>query len=137
MTDDVAQLVLRNNYLQTQSISMSEIRSVERIDEIARLITILEKTGLLVRRLEYLPDETEIDDRRARRQGFTRPELAVVLSYAKIDLYDGLIASGESLVDFLKLDPLRLLSVGLAAPIRRVHPGPPPEPADTRNADCE
>ncbi len=107
MTDDVADLVLRNNYLQTQSISMSEIRSVERIDEIARLITSLEDTGLLDREIEYLPDEAEIDDRRARKQGFTRPELAVVLSYAKIDLYDGLIDSGQPLDDFLVIDPLR------------------------------
>ncbi|MCH7822064.1 MAG: NAD-glutamate dehydrogenase [Proteobacteria bacterium] len=107
MTDDVAELVLRNNYRQTQSISMSEIRSVERIDEIAQLISNLEKTGLLNRALEYLPDETEIEDRRAHKQGFTRPELAVVLSYAKIDLYNGLIASGDTLVDFLVVDPLR------------------------------
>ncbi len=107
MTDDVAELVLRNNYLQTQAISMSEIRSVERIDEIARLIVNLEKTGLLNRSLEYLPDETEIEDRRARKQGITRPELAVVLSYAKIDLYNGLIGSGETLEDFLIVDPLR------------------------------
>ena len=61
---------------------MSEARSVERIDEIARLITNLENTGLLDREIEYLPEETEIDERRARKQGFTRPELAVVLSYA-------------------------------------------------------
>jgi glutamate dehydrogenase len=107
MTDEVAGLVLRNNYLQTQSISMSETRSVERIDEIAQLITNLEKTGLLNRELEYLPGETEIDDRRARKQGFTRPELAVVLSYAKIDLYNGLIDSGETLEDFLIVDPQR------------------------------
>jgi glutamate dehydrogenase len=107
MTDNVAELVLRNNYLQTQSISMSEIRSVERIDEIAQLITNLESTGLLDREIEFLPEESAIDDRRARKQGFTRPELAVVLSYAKIDLYNGLIDSGASLVDFLIIDPLR------------------------------
>ncbi len=107
MTDDVAELVLRNNYLQTQSISMSEIRSVERIDEIARLIKNLENTGLLNRAIEYLPAEPEIDERRARKQGFTRPELAVVLSYAKIDLYNGLIGSGETLEDFLIVDPPR------------------------------
>ncbi len=47
MTDDVANLVLRNNYLQTQAISMSETLSVARIDETARLITALERTGLL------------------------------------------------------------------------------------------
>ncbi|MDH3532107.1 MAG: NAD-glutamate dehydrogenase [Gammaproteobacteria bacterium] len=107
MTDDVAALVLRNNYLQTQSISMSEIRSVERIDEIAQLISNLEKTGLLDRELECLPEETEIDERRARKQGFTRPELAVVLSYAKIDVYNRLIDSGDSLEDFLIVDPPR------------------------------
>jgi glutamate dehydrogenase len=107
MTDDVAAAVLRNNYLQTQAISMSEIRSLERTDETARLITSLERTGLLDRDLEYLPEESEIEERRARKQGFTRPELAVVLSYAKIDLYNGLIASDETLEDFLKIDPLR------------------------------
>ena len=107
MTDDVAKLVLRNNYLQTQAISMSEVRSVERIDEMGRLIASLEKTGVLDRELEYLPGEAEIEDRRLRKQGFTRPELAVVLSYAKIDLYDGLMASGQTLEDFLIVDPLR------------------------------
>ncbi|HNP37046.1 MAG TPA: NAD-glutamate dehydrogenase [Woeseiaceae bacterium] len=107
MTNDVAELVLRTNYLQTQAISMSEIQSVERIDETARLITNLERTGLLNRALEYLPEDSEIEDRRARKLGFTRPELAVVLSYAKIDLYDGLIASNDSLEDFLRIEPLR------------------------------
>ena len=107
MTDDVADLVLRNNYLQTQSISMSEMLSADRIDETARLIADLEHSGLLDRDIEFLPDDVEIEERRNRKQGFTRPELAVVLSYAKIDLYDGLIDSGESLVDFLAIDPQR------------------------------
>ena len=123
MTDDVAKLVLRNNYLQTQSISMSEIRSVERIDEIAQLITNLEKTGLLDRGLEYLPDDSEIEDRRARKEGFTRPELAVVLSYAKIDLYDGLIDSGETLEDFLRIDPLRYFPQSLRKRYNEFIPG--------------
>lgn len=107
MTDDVANLVLRNNYLQTQSISMSETISVKRIDETARLISDLERTGLLNRAIEFLPDEAQIDERRNRKQGFTRPELAVVLSYAKIDLYNGLIGSDQTLVDFLAIDPQR------------------------------
>ena len=107
MTDDVAELVLRNNYLQTQAISMSELRSIERIDETARLIASLEHSGLLDRDLEFLPDDVEIEERRARKEGFTRPELAVVLSYAKRDLYDGLITSNETLEDFLEVDPQR------------------------------
>ena len=123
MTDDVAERVLRNNYLQTQSISMSEVRSVERIDEIARLITNLENTGLLDRSIEYLPDETEIDERRARKQGFTRPELSVVLSYAKIDLYNGLISSGETLEDFLIVDPQRYFPAILRRRYSDIIPG--------------
>ena len=107
MTDDVAKLVLRNNYLQTQSISMSETLSADRIDETARLISDLERTGLLDRAIEFLPDEVQIEERRNRKQGFTRPELAVVLSYAKIDLYNGLIDSNETLIDFLAIDPQR------------------------------
>ena len=107
MTDDVARFVLRNNYLQTQAISMMEARAVERIDETARLIVNLEKTGLLDRDIEFLPDEAEIDERHRRKQGLTRPELAVVISYAKIDLYDGLVQSNEGLEDFLQIDPQR------------------------------
>jgi glutamate dehydrogenase len=107
MTDDIAKFVLRNNYLQTQSISMMEARARERLDETARLITNLEKTGLLDRDLEFLPDAAEIDERRQRKQGLTRPELAVILSYAKIDLYNGLVDSDQALDDFLTTDPQR------------------------------
>jgi glutamate dehydrogenase len=107
MTDEVAAFVLRNNYLQTQSISMMEARARERLDESARLIADLERTGLLDRDLEYLPDEAEIEERRHRKLGLTRPEIAVILSYAKIDLYNGLANSGETLEDFLTTDPQR------------------------------
>ena len=107
MTNDVANLVLRNNYLQTQAISMSEMLSADRLEELARLIADLERAGKLDRDLEFLPDEVEIEDRRNRKQGLTRPELAVVLSYAKIDLYNGLIDSDDSLTDFLQIDPER------------------------------
>ena len=107
MTDDVARFVLRNNYLQTQAISMMQARAVERLDETARVIVNLEKSGALDRALEFLPDEAELDERRRRKQGLTRPEIAVVLSYAKIDLYDGLIDSHHPLDDFLAVDPQR------------------------------
>jgi len=107
MTDDVAKFVLRNNYLQTQSISMMEARARERLSETARLIANLEKTGLLDREIEFLPDEIEIEERRQRNQGLTRPELAVILSYAKIDLYNGLVDSSAGLEDFLTTDPQR------------------------------
>jgi glutamate dehydrogenase len=107
MTDDVAAFVLRNNYLQTQSISMMEARARERLSESARLINELEKTGLLDRDLEFLPDDVAIEERHERKQGLTRPEIAVILSYAKIDLYNGLEASEQPLDDFLTTDPQR------------------------------
>jgi glutamate dehydrogenase len=107
MTDEVAAFVLRNNYLQTQAISMMEAQAPERLDESARLILNLEKTGLLDRDIEFLPDEGEIDERRQRNLGLTRPEIAVILSYAKIDLYNGLADSSQALDDFLTMDPQR------------------------------
>ena len=118
MTDDVANFVLRSNYLQTQAISMMEARARERLDESARLILNLERTGLLDRDLEFLPDEVEIDERRQRKQGLTRPEFAVILSYAKIDLYNGLADSSHALEDFLTMDPQRYFP----AVLRRRYP---------------
>jgi glutamate dehydrogenase len=123
MTDQVAEFVLRNNYLQTQAISMMEARAVERLDETARLITNLEKTGLLDRDIEFLPDEAEIDDRRQRKQGLTRPEISVVLSYAKIDLYDGLTGSTAELEDFLTTDPQRYFPPVLRRRYKDLIPG--------------
>jgi glutamate dehydrogenase len=70
-----------------------------------------------------LPDETEIEERRARKEGFTRPEIAVVLSYAKIDLYNGLIDSGETLEDFLVVDPLRYFPAVLRRRYNEFIPG--------------
>ena len=87
MTEDVGELVLRNNYLQTQAISMMQATGVERLSEHLHLIQALEKQGLLDRELEYLPDDETLEERRQRGTGLTRPELAVVLSYSKIDLY--------------------------------------------------
>lgn len=107
MTDEVAGLVLRNNYLQTQAISMMEAQAPRRLDESARLIQNLEKTGLLDRDIEFLPDEAEIEERRNKKLGLTRPENAVILSYAKIDLYNGLADSPQTLEDFLTMDPQR------------------------------
>jgi glutamate dehydrogenase len=116
MTDDVTTLVLRNNYLQTQAISMMAAKASERLDETALLITNLERTGLLDRALEFLPHEAEIDDRRQNNQAFTRPEFAVVLSYAKIDLYNGLIDSNQGLEErYLDLIPGHRLSPQILA----------------------
>ncbi|HLZ96808.1 MAG TPA: NAD-glutamate dehydrogenase [Steroidobacteraceae bacterium] len=93
MTDEVAGLVLRNNYLQSQAISTGEFQAKERLSEGAYVIRALERSGDLNRALEYLPSEEEIAERRKAGEGLTRPELAVALSYGKIWLYKALIHS--------------------------------------------
>jgi glutamate dehydrogenase len=93
MTDEVAALVLRNNYLQGQAISTSEFQSRERLSENASVIRALERSGDLNRSLEFLPSEEEIAERRKAGEGLTRPELAILLSYGKIWLYKALINS--------------------------------------------
>jgi glutamate dehydrogenase len=93
MTDEVAGLVLRNNYLQGQAISTSEFQSKDRLTESAYVIRALERSGDLNRALEFLPTEEEIAERRKAGEGLTRPELAINLSYGKIWLYRALIHS--------------------------------------------
>jgi glutamate dehydrogenase len=93
MTNEVASMVLRSNYLQTQAITMMEKFSPSRMGSKQHLIHVLEDEGLLNRELEFLPDDDELKDRRDRGDGLTRPELAVLLSYSKLSLYDQLLAS--------------------------------------------
>jgi glutamate dehydrogenase len=93
MTDEVAALVLRNNYLQTLALSLAERRGLEDTGFQQRLIQILEQRGVLERAVEFLPDDIAIADRIKRSQPFTRPELAVLLAYAKLSLYAELLES--------------------------------------------
>ena len=93
MTDDVAQLVLRSNYLQTQAISMMETLKGPRIGAKQHFISVLEANGTLNRGLEHLPDDEQLTERRNRGEGLTRPELSVLLSYSKILTYQQLLAS--------------------------------------------
>ena len=93
MTDDVASLVLRHNYRQTQALTMLEHWGRERTDEHVRLMLALEQAGLLDRALEGLPDDEEIAGWRGGGRRFTRPELSVLLAYAKMDIYAALLES--------------------------------------------
>jgi glutamate dehydrogenase len=93
MTDEVASLVLRNNYLQTLALSLAGRRGMEDFGFLQRLIQTLEARGLLDRGVEFLADDMALAERRRRLQPFTRPELSVLLAYAKLSLYDDLIES--------------------------------------------
>jgi glutamate dehydrogenase len=93
MTDDVAALVLRDNYFQTQALSLAKRQGVSQIDQQARFIRFLEKAGRLNRAIEFLPSDDEIQERKARGAGLTSPEMAVLLAYSKMWLSDELMAS--------------------------------------------
>jgi glutamate dehydrogenase len=93
MTEDVAALVLRNNYLQTLALSLAERRGLEDLGFEQRLMQSLEHAAELDRPVEFLPDDMELAERRRRSQALTRPELAVLLAYAKLSLNHHLLAS--------------------------------------------
>ncbi len=93
MTDEVGALVLRDNYEQTQAISITHAFGGWMLDMQARFMRALEKAGRLDRAVEGLPDDETIADRHTARLGLTRPEIAVLLAYSKIVLYQDLLAS--------------------------------------------
>ncbi|WP_134500929.1 NAD-glutamate dehydrogenase [Microvirga pakistanensis] len=93
MTDEVAGLVLRNNYLQTLALSLSEQRGLADLGFARRLMQMLEAQGRLNRKVEYLPDDATLTERARRGEALTRPELAVLLAYAKLSLHDELLDS--------------------------------------------
>jgi glutamate dehydrogenase len=93
MTGEVEQLVLRDNYLQNQAISVMERMSVQRLGAEQHFVRTLESQGLLDRQIEYLPSDAEFAERKARGLGLTRPELSILLSYSKIVLFQQLLDS--------------------------------------------
>ncbi len=93
MTDEVANLVLQNNYRQVQAISLTEYQAEERAGEYRRFISVMEESGRIDRALEFLPSDEELAERRLQGQTLTRPELSVLISYSKAILKEQLIES--------------------------------------------
>ncbi|ASW04918.1 NAD-glutamate dehydrogenase [Rhizobium sp. 11515TR] len=93
MTDEVAALVLRNNYLQSLAISLTERKGTGNALELSRFMSVLEAAKQLNRKVETLPDDQTFAERYANGRPLTRAEIGVLLSYAKIVLFDALVAS--------------------------------------------
>src|SRR5262249_23078361 len=93
LTDEVAALVLRATYQQPLALSLAERRGLEDLGFQQRLMQTLEQRGQLDRAVEFLPDDLEIAERRRRSKALTRPELAVLLAYAKLSLNHELVHS--------------------------------------------
>ncbi len=87
MTEELAAMVLHDCNQQTQSICAQAFNAPARLPEHAALIRTLEKTADLDRAIEYLPDEEKIAERRNAGLGLTLPEIAVLVSYCKLDLF--------------------------------------------------
>lgn len=106
MTNNVTQLVLRNNYRQTQAISVAHSESLARSAEYRRFMVSLQNAGRLNRKLEFLPNDDALLERQTQGKGLTRPELAVLISYAKAMLKEDLavadIAQDPYIVNFIE-----------------------------------
>jgi glutamate dehydrogenase len=93
MTDAVAEEVLYGSYTQTQALSLSVRQAVTMRDVHVRLLRWLESHGGLDREIEVLPSEETLVQRRAERRGLVSPELAVVMAYVKLAIYEELLDS--------------------------------------------
>ncbi|HET7326157.1 MAG TPA: NAD-glutamate dehydrogenase [Nocardioidaceae bacterium] len=94
MTDEVAQLVLEDNYEQNLALASSVAQAPALLHVHEDWIKRLERSGLIDRGLEFLPTAKEIDARRADSRGLTAPELSVLLAYTKIVLESDVLTSG-------------------------------------------
>ena len=93
MTEEVAQLVLQDNIGQTLALTLSEAEGAGGVEDMTRLMRALEKIWLLDRGIEFLPNDTQLAERQAAERGLTRPEIAVLLAYSKMALYNALLPS--------------------------------------------
>ncbi len=101
MTDEVSEQVLRDNYQQTQAISFAESRAKRTIDENIRFIDTMERWGRLDRALEFLPNAEQLAQRKANGIGLTRPEISILVAYAKMYLKEQLLNSVVPEDDYL------------------------------------
>ena len=86
MTDEVADLVLEDNRLQSLALSIAEAGGAQSLPGHVRTIELLEASGRLDRKVEGLASSEELIRRSQENRGLTRPELAVVLSISKLVL---------------------------------------------------
>src|SRR6185503_7629154 len=93
MTDDVAALVLKDNYEQTLALSVAQLTAARDLDASARFMRELERKGSWIGGVEMRPDDDGLKALMREGRGLTRPELAVLLAYAKLDLRQDVIAS--------------------------------------------
>jgi glutamate dehydrogenase len=118
MTDDVAALVLKDNRLQAQALSLAQAGGAAAMPAFQRLIQTLEVEAGLNRRVEGLAADDVLTQRAAAGEGLTRPELAVVMAYAKMAAYDALVSSAVVDDPLLEADLLAAFPAAMQGPHR-------------------
>ncbi|HEX2817430.1 MAG TPA: NAD-glutamate dehydrogenase [Phenylobacterium sp.] len=93
MTDEIAEHVLAHNYDQTLALSLLEMDAAGELGPTAQFMADLESRGRLDRVVEGLPDAAGIAERAQAGKGLTRPELAVLLAYGKLELKREIVAT--------------------------------------------
>jgi glutamate dehydrogenase len=93
MTDEVAELVLKDTYDQNLALANAVYHSVSMVGVHEDWMERLEGQGLLDREVEHLPSTEAVEARRSNHKGLTSPELATLLAYTKIVLEDEILAS--------------------------------------------
>ncbi|HEV7933217.1 MAG TPA: NAD-glutamate dehydrogenase [Actinomadura sp.] len=93
MTDEVAELVLDDNHGQNIVLAASRKQAATMMHVHARYLRKMEREGKIKRRLEFLPADKALAERRQTGLGMFGPEFAVLLAYSKLNLGDELVAS--------------------------------------------
>jgi glutamate dehydrogenase len=93
MTEQVAALVLRNNYEQNVALDQALAQAPAMLRVHQAYLAAMESAGVIDRAVEHLPDDEALRERRSRGEGLTAPELAVLLAYTKNLLFDDLLDS--------------------------------------------
>ncbi len=93
MTEGVAREVLYASYIQTQAVSLAIAQAGPMVDVHRRMVRRLEQVAGLDRELEFLPSEDAFSERKAAHRGLVAPEVAILMAYTKVHLYDRLLHS--------------------------------------------
>ena len=114
MTDEVGLKVLAHNYDQTLAVSLQEDDGVGALDSQQQFMRWLGAKGKLDRKVEGLPDDVKLAERQLAGQALTRPELAVLTAYSKLELFDDIVASTAPDDAFFKQTLVRYFPAPLA-----------------------
>ncbi|HZV83989.1 MAG TPA: NAD-glutamate dehydrogenase domain-containing protein, partial [Brevundimonas sp.] len=114
MTDEVGLKVLVHNYDQTLAVSLQEAEGPAALDAQQRFMQWLGSRGKLDRKVEGLPDDLKLAEMKAAGQALTRPELAVLTAYSKLELFDDIVATSAPDDAFFKQTLVRYFPEPLA-----------------------